>query len=150
MTKKNHKKASRSKPSEALASEDVSAHQSAHQSTDSIVEETPSSKDPLAEAREHVPENHEVLPEFPFKAELKQRVPQLMALAEATARNWQKGGDFSDLPIRHPLSQALAAQALKKAKETETKIQAKVDSSGIKPMAQMGLEYLKSKIKTKG
>ncbi len=81
--------------------------------------------------------------EFPFSGILRDRVPVAFELAEAVADEWKQDGDFEHLPLNNPLANAAAAFSLKRAKNVEKKLEEK----GVLPMARMGIEFLKSKIK---
>lgn len=74
---------------------------------------------------------------------LRTKAPQVFDLAEAVVEDWQKDGDFKALPLKNPWAQMAAAEGLKRAKKVEQKLEEK----GVIPMAKMGFEFLKSKLK---
>ena len=58
-----------------------------------------------------------------FGSELiRAKFPRPFEVVEAVAQEWTQGGDFSHLPIKHPLGQFAAQKGLQKAKEVEKKV----------------------------
>lgn len=76
---------------------------------------------------------------------IRQKAPKVMDLADSVADQWQKDGEFKDLPlpVNNELAQVLAGAALRKAKDVEKKLEEK----GVFMMARIGLDYAKSKLK---
>ncbi len=81
--------------------------------------------------------------EFPYSDLLRAQIPKLFDVAEKVATDWKNEGDFSHIGLAHPLADAVAAQALKKAKEVEKKLEEK----GVFSLAKMGLALAKSQLK---
>lgn len=88
------------------------------------------------------PEAAKVKIEFPYSELVRAQIPKAFEVAEKVATDWKNEGDFSDIGLAHPIVDAVASQALKKAKEVEKKLEEK----GVFSLAKMGLEIAKSQI----
>lgn len=117
------------------------------QEIDSVEEIPEVIQEPTPEEPQDQPE---VLPDFRFNffgAEIiRSRAPKAVELAEKVTGDWLQDGDFSELPINQPIVQFYLGEGLRKAKETEKKVIAKVESSNVVPVAKMVAESLISKI----
>jgi hypothetical protein len=80
--------------------------------------------------------------EFPFSEILRAQAPKAFAVAEKVATDWKNEGKFTDIGLPHPIADAVASQALQKAKEIEKKLEEK----GVFTLAKMGLEIAKSQV----
>ncbi len=78
--------------------------------------------------------------EFPFSDVLRAQVPKAFEVAEKVATDWKNEGNFTELGLKSPLADAVATQALQKAKEVEKKLEEK----GVFTMAKMGVEMAKA------
>jgi hypothetical protein len=76
---------------------------------------------------------------------IRGKAPKIMEIADSVADQWQKDGEFKNLPVDNVLAQVLAEKALRKAKDVEKKLEEK----GVFMMARIGLDYAKSKLKKK-
>lgn len=74
---------------------------------------------------------------------LRAQIPQVFDVAEAVATDWVKDGDFSDVPVGHPLAQKVVQEGLNRAKKVEKKL----DDMGVIPLAKMGFELIRSKLR---
>ncbi|MBC7740863.1 MAG: hypothetical protein H7061_01610 [Bdellovibrionaceae bacterium] len=79
---------------------------------------------------------------FPFSDLLRAQVPKAFAVAEKVATDWKNEGNFTELGLKSPLADAVATQALQKAKEVEKKLEEK----GVFTLAKMGVEMAKSQL----
>ena len=98
-------------------------------------EPSPTSAQPTPEGKFHL--------EFYGSEVLRAKAPEAFNLAEAVVDDWQKNGDFRALPLKNPWAQMAAAEGLKRVKKVEKKL----EDVGVIPMAKMGFEFLKSKLK---
>ena len=73
---------------------------------------------------------------------IRSKAPKVMEFADTVVDEWNKDGQFQDLPISHPLAQIAAGKALRKAKDVEKKL----EEAGVFAMAKMGVEYVKTEI----
>ncbi len=80
--------------------------------------------------------------EFPFSEVLRAQAPKAFDVVEKVATDWKNEGKFTDIGLPHPLADALASQALQKAKQVEKKLEEK----GVFTLAKMGLEIAKSQV----
>ncbi len=80
--------------------------------------------------------------EFPFSDLLRAQIPKAFDVAEKVATDWKNEGEFQDIGVGHPLADAVAAEALKKAKQVEKKL----DQAGVFSMAKMGLAIAKAQV----
>ena len=87
-------------------------------------------------------ESTQVKIEFPYSELVRAQIPKAFEVAEKVASDWKNEGDFNTIGLSHPLADAVASQALKKAKEVEKKLEEK----GVFSIAKMGLEIAKSQI----
>ena len=74
---------------------------------------------------------------------LREKAPHAFEFAEAVAEDWAKDGDFKALPLKNPWAQMAASQGFQKVKQVEKKL----DELGVIPMAKMGYELIKAKLK---
>ena len=89
-------------------------------------------------------EKQKVKIEFPYSEIIREKAPKPFEVAEKLATEWKNEGDFSDLGITHPMAGMVAAEALKKAKNVEKKLEEK----GVFSIAKMGLEIAKAQVET--
>lgn len=95
------------------------------------------------EAEPHVSSEAEsVHIEFPYSDLVRAKIPKAFAVAEKVATEWKNEGDFHDLGLPHPIADVVAAQALKKAKEVEKKLEEK----GVFTLAKMGMAIAKAQV----
>lgn len=89
-------------------------------------------------------EKEKVKIEFPYSEVIREKAPKPFEVAEKVATDWKNEGDFSDLGITHPMAGMVAAEALKKAKSVEKKLEEK----GVFSIAKMGIEIAKAQVET--
>lgn len=78
--------------------------------------------------------------EFPYSEIVRAAVPKAFDVAEKVATDWKNEGQFQDLGLPHPLVDVVAAEALKKAKQVEKKLEEK----GVFNIAKMGIAIAKA------
>lgn len=76
--------------------------------------------------------------EFPYSELLRTQAPQVFDFAESVVTDWKNDGDFDKLPAPHPLAKELIGKGLRVAKGVE---------KNALMVAQIGLEFVKSKVK---
>lgn len=74
---------------------------------------------------------------------VKATAPKVVDVIENVATEWVNDGNFYNVPVGHPIAQYAVGEALRNAKKVEKKLEEK----GVFMMAQIGVDYLKSKIK---
>ncbi len=74
---------------------------------------------------------------------VKAAAPKVVDVIENVANEWIKDGNFYNVPVGHPIAQYAVGEALRNAKKVEKKLEEK----GVFMIAQIGVDYLKSKIK---
>lgn len=151
MTSVNQKK-KKSAPIKPVAenSHETSAsesHAEIHESAETHSAEASSEAEPQVfdEAQPHVSaeaESQTVHIEFPYSDLVRAKIPKAFAVAEKVATDWKNEGDFHDLGLPHPIADVVAAQALKKAKEVEKKLEEK----GVFTLAKMGMAIAKAQV----
>lgn len=103
----------------AHAKAETYAHDAATQNQTEPRSSADSSETPAFEAESEKPR---VEIRF-FGSELiRAKFPKPFEMAEAVATDWRNGGDFSGLPIKHPLAHLAAQKGLQQAKEVEKKV----------------------------
>ncbi|MBC7420266.1 MAG: hypothetical protein H7328_06010 [Bdellovibrio sp.] len=80
--------------------------------------------------------------EFPYSELIRAQIPKAFEVAEKVATDWKNEGDFTAIGLPHPLAEAVASQALQKAKLVEKKLEEK----GVFALAKMGFELAKAQI----
>ncbi len=95
-----------------------------------------------AEAAEAAEEAKKVHIEFPYSELIRAQIPKAFEVAEKVASDWKNEGDFTAIGLPHPLADAVASQALQKAKQVEKKLEEK----GVFTLAKMGLEMAKAQV----
>lgn len=80
--------------------------------------------------------------EFPYSYLVRSKVPKAFDVAEKVATDWKNEGQFQDLGLPHPLADVVAAEALKKAKQVEKKLEEK----GVFNIAKMGIAIAKAQV----
>lgn len=78
--------------------------------------------------------------EFPYSEVVRAAIPKAFDVAEKVATDWKNEGQFQDLGLPHPLVDVVAAEALKKAKQVEKKLEEK----GVFNIAKMGIAIAKA------
>jgi len=78
--------------------------------------------------------------EFPYSDLVRSKIPKAFDVAEKVATDWKNEGEFQDIGLPHPLADVLAAEALKKAKQVEKKLEEK----GVFNIAKMGIAIAKA------
>lgn len=78
--------------------------------------------------------------EFPYSELVRSKIPKAFDVAEKVATDWKNEGQFQDLGLPHPLVDVVAAEALKKAKQVEKKLEEK----GVFNIAKMGIAIAKA------
>lgn len=76
---------------------------------------------------------------------LREKMPKAFEVAETIADDW-KTGDFSNVPVDHPLAKKALTASLEKAKVLEKKLEEKGVISGVTLAALSGIEFVKSKL----
>lgn len=74
---------------------------------------------------------------------VKAAAPKVVDVIENVATEWVNDGNFYNVPVGHPIAQYAVGEALRNVKKVEKKLEEK----GVFMMAQIGVDYLKSKIK---
>lgn len=72
-------------------------------------------------------------------AMVKSSFPKPFELAEKVVEDWKQDGDFSELPIDQPLLQFYLGLGLRKAKQTEKKLEHKLEVTGVLPVVRQQL-----------
>ena len=80
--------------------------------------------------------------EFPYSELIRAQIPKAFDVAEKVATDWKNEGNFTELGLKNPLADAVATQALQKAKQVEKKLEEK----GVFTLAKMGLEIAKAQV----
>ncbi len=88
-------------------------------------------------------ENEKIQLHFNGSDILRAQAPKVMEVADSIVNDWVKDGDFSQIEVGHPAAEKAVVKVLQKAKQIEKKLEEK----GVFLVAQMGLDYLKSKLK---
>lgn len=91
---------------------------------------------------EEAPASEKVKIEFPYSDLVRSKVPKAFEVAEKVATDWKNEGQFQDLGLPHPLADVVAAEALKKAKQVEKKLEEK----GVFNIAKMGIAIAKAQV----
>ena len=86
--------------------------------------------------------NEKVKIEFPFSDLVRAQIPKAFDVAERVATDWKNEGQFQDIGVGHPLADVVAAEALKKAKQVEKKL----EEAGVFNIAKMGLAIAKAQV----
>lgn len=89
---------------------------------------------------EEAPTPEKVKIEFPYSELVRSKLPKAFDVAEKVATDWKNEGQFQDLGLPHPLADVVAAEALKKAKQVEKKLEEK----GVFNIAKMGIAIAKA------
>lgn len=89
---------------------------------------------------EETPAAEKVKIEFPYSELVRSKIPKAFDVAEKVATDWKNEGEFQDLGLPHPLVDVVAAEALKKAKKVEKKLEEK----GVFNIAKMGIAIAKA------
>lgn len=85
--------------------------------------EVPSNaQEPVNEQDFEEPAQEKIKIEFKGSEFLRDRFKTPFDVVETVATDWLKGGDFSKLPIQHPLARYVAQAGLRKAKSLETQV----------------------------
>ena len=79
---------------------------------------------------------------FPYSDLLRAQIPKAFEVAEKVATDWKNEGEFQNLGLPHPLADVVAAEALKKAKQVEKKLEEK----GVFNIAKMGFAIAKAQV----
>lgn len=95
-------------------------------------------KTKVLEEEEVAPEKVKI--EFPYSDLVRSKIPKAFDVAEKVATDWKNEGEFQDIGLPHPLADVLAAEALKKAKQVEKKLEEK----GVFNIAKMGIAIAKA------
>ena len=80
--------------------------------------------------------------EFPYSELIRAQIPKAFDVAEKVATEWKNEGDFTQIGLSNPLVDAVATQALQKAKQIEKKLEEK----GVFTLAKIGLEMAKAQV----
>lgn len=84
--------------------------------------------------------DEKVIIEFPYSELVRAKIPKAFDVVEKVATDWKNEGEFQDLGLPHPLADVVAAEALKKAKQVEKKLEEK----GVFNIAKMGIAIAKA------
>lgn len=98
--------------------------------------------DDKTKVSEKAAKTEKVTIDFPYSDLVRSKIPKAFDMAEKVATDWKNEGHFQDLGLPHPLADVLAAEALKKAKEVEKKLEEK----GVFSLAKMGIAIAKSQV----
>ncbi len=80
--------------------------------------------------------------EFPFSDLVRAQIPKVFDVAERVATDWKNEGEFQDIGVGHPMADVVAAEALKKAKQVEKKL----EEAGVFNIAKMGFAIAKAQV----
>lgn len=76
---------------------------------------------------------------------IEAKAPKTIKALDQIVNDWKHEGDFSKVDLGLPLAESVLGVGLRKAKKVEKKLEEK----GVFMMAQIGIEYAKSKLKLK-